>query len=105
MSDLMALYRCFDRAGRLLYVGVSLNPIGRIAQHRGNSRWFEGVARVDIEWLPNRAAAIAAEAVAIARELPLWNVVRPAADLSDADAALLYRLEQQRVLNQQSGSA
>lgn len=69
-----ALYRHFDAAGRLLYVGVSLNAINRLSQHRDNAHWFNDIARVTIKWLPTRSSALAAEAVAIATERPMHNI-------------------------------
>ncbi len=72
-----ALYRHFDAAGRLLYVGISLNTIQRTAQHKHGARWFARIARIDIEWLESRAAALTAEAIAIAKEAPECNVMRP----------------------------
>jgi hypothetical protein len=72
-----ALYRHFDAAGALLYVGISLNSIQRTSQHRHGAKWFEQIARISIEWLPSRNDALTAETIAIAREGPLWNVVRP----------------------------
>lgn len=73
-----ALYRHFSADGRLLYVGISLNTVQRTAQHRNGAHWFRDIARIDIEWLPERASALASEAVAIATENPLWNLARPA---------------------------
>lgn len=67
------LYRHFDAAGRLLYVGISLHALHRLAQHRG-SPWYAQIARVDIEVHPSRTAALCAEARAIAQERPLFNV-------------------------------
>ncbi len=75
-----ALYRHFDAAGRLLYVGISFNSIQRTAQHRHGAHWFESIARIEIEWHPTRAAALAAEAIAIAKDAPAHNIAgrRPA---------------------------
>lgn len=71
------LYRHFDSADKLLYVGISLNSIKRLQQHRFNSNWFLQIARVEIEWHSTRVAALTAEAIAIARENPMWNIARP----------------------------
>lgn len=68
-----ALYRHFDRQGRLLYVGVSLNAVNRLSQHRDAS-WFQEIERITIRWLPTRESALVAEAVAIATERPIHNV-------------------------------
>lgn len=72
-----ALYRHFDADGSLLYVGVSLHSMRRLAQHMSGSEWHHQIAAVQIQWLPTRAAAFAAEAIAIAREMPVWNTARP----------------------------
>jgi excinuclease UvrABC nuclease subunit len=71
-----ALYRHFDASGTLLYVGISLNAFQRLAQHRADSHWFSQITRVEIEWLDSRSLALEAEANAITRELPRFNVQR-----------------------------
>lgn len=70
-----ALYRHFDKDGRLLYVGISLNAVARLAQHRGVAHWFRSIARIEIEWHPTREDACAAEIEAIREELPMHNVI------------------------------
>ena len=70
-----SLYRHFDRDGRLLYIGISLNAIARLAEHRDTSHWFSQIARVEIEPYPTRKAALAAELEAIRTENPLYNIV------------------------------
>jgi hypothetical protein len=72
-----ALYRHFDAAGALLYVGISMNTIQRTAQHKHGAKWFQRIARIDIEWHPTRSAALTAEAIAIAKENPECNQQRP----------------------------
>lgn len=67
------LYRHRDEAGRLLYVGISLNALTRLRQHQAGSGWFQKIARVDIETHPSRSAALAAENRAIRNEAPLYN--------------------------------
>lgn len=69
-----ALYRHFDAAGQLLYVGISLSAVHRLAQHRQTAHWFDRIARIEIEWHESRAAALAAEIIAIRRESPQCNV-------------------------------
>lgn len=71
-----ALYRHFDSAGRLLYIGISLSVVTRLSQHK-NSRWFEDIRRIEVQWLPTRREAQHAEAVAIWNEKPKWNRQRP----------------------------
>lgn len=74
-----ALYRHFDAAGALLYVGISLSVVQRLQQHKRAAGWFGEIARVDVQWHPTREAALAAERAAICAEGPSWNVVRPKA--------------------------
>lgn len=73
MSERTSLYRHFDKDGRLLYVGVSLSAISRLAQHRDSSHWFSEIASVNVEWFESRELALAAERVAVAKEKPLHN--------------------------------
>jgi predicted GIY-YIG superfamily endonuclease len=69
-----ALYRFYDAAGRLLYVGVTGDPADRWARHAAEKPWWPDVARHAVQWLPSREAALSAEAAAITVEAPLHNV-------------------------------
>jgi predicted GIY-YIG superfamily endonuclease len=68
------LYRHFDEAGSLLYVGISLSAVNRLSRHSHGSRWFSEIARVEIEKFGTREAAHEAETEAIRRERPKYNV-------------------------------
>jgi hypothetical protein len=68
-----ALYRHFDSAGTLLYVGISISAANRLSQHMHGSPWAREIASMTIEHHDSRAAAEAAERVAIKAEKPLWN--------------------------------
>jgi transcriptional regulator with XRE-family HTH domain len=68
------LYRHFDAAGRLLYVGVALGPVARLQQHASQSSWVRDIARMTIERFPTRTAAEQAERDAIRVEQPVHNV-------------------------------
>lgn len=68
------LYRHFDAAGELLYVGISLSAISRLGQHAAVSPWFKDITNVTIETLPSREEALAAERVAIKTERPKFNI-------------------------------
>lgn len=68
-----ALYRHFDKDGQLLYVGISLSHVARLAQHRDGSPWYEDIAHVTIEWHKTRVEAELAETKAIGREAPKYN--------------------------------
>jgi predicted GIY-YIG superfamily endonuclease len=71
----VALYRHFDTDGVLLYVGISNNPSTRSQSHHRHSAWTDFVAREEVEWLPDRDTASAAERDAIKAERPLFNGV------------------------------
>jgi excinuclease UvrABC nuclease subunit len=68
-----ALYRIYDRAGRLLYVGISEDVEQRIVQHARTAGWVDEMASMTVESYPTRPAALAAELDAIHTEWPLWN--------------------------------
>jgi hypothetical protein len=68
------LYRQFDAAGELLYVGISRSAMARLGQHLSVSPWAEYITTVKIETLPSREEALAAERVAIQTEHPKFNI-------------------------------
>jgi predicted GIY-YIG superfamily endonuclease len=68
-----ALYRFFDTEGELLYVGITVNPGTRWAEHK-NKPWWSGVASATLEQFPSRDAAEEAEITAIRAENPRYNV-------------------------------
>jgi hypothetical protein len=67
-----ALYRHYDAEGRLLYVGISLSAVQRLAQH-ADKDWSADIRRVEIEMHPDRGTAEAAEKAAIKAESPIHN--------------------------------
>jgi hypothetical protein len=67
------LYRHFDAAGALLYVGISLSALNRLVAHIDDSAWYWSIAKVTIKVHPTREAAEAAERKAIRNERPLFN--------------------------------
>ena len=67
------VYRLYDAAGALLYVGQSGRPGVRFDEHRTLSVFGDLIARMDIAHYPNRPAGIAAEAAAIVAEAPRFN--------------------------------
>lgn len=70
-----SLYRHFAGDGSLLYVGIALSWPARTKSHVRQSRWFDQVAKVEIERFPTREAALEAERAAIKSERPTFNVV------------------------------
>ena len=87
MSRRTAVYRLYDATDVLLYIGVANRPDERWGTHR-NKPWWSQVARTEIEWHPNRDAALRCEAVAIREENPLHNQVIPNLDGSTRGSRL-----------------
>lgn len=73
-GKLSVLYRCYDAAGALLYVGVTYRLAARKSQHRKKWPWFADVARIDTHEFYWRRDAEAAELRAIRFEGPRYNV-------------------------------
>lgn len=67
------LYRCFDAADRLLYIGVTSGMAARFRQHGKDSEWWGDVERVETVSFPQRHLAFDAERAAIVAEQPLHN--------------------------------
>lgn len=70
-----ALYRLYDAAGDLLYIGVTSLPKARWHNHKRERSWWPQVARKDLEWHPNRSAALLAEKRAVETEWPRYNTI------------------------------
>lgn len=69
-----SLYRHYNSANELLYVGVSLSSLQRLGQHAQHSDWFKSIASMKIEHFETREMALEAERSAIIRERPLHNI-------------------------------
>ncbi|WP_309318867.1 GIY-YIG nuclease family protein [Streptomyces salinarius] len=69
-----AVYRLRDRAGRMLYIGMTNNPEQRWYFHE-RRHWWHQVTDRDVQWYPDRATARRMEAAAIKSEAPLHNSV------------------------------
>lgn len=73
------VYRIFDEAGCLLYVGCSINAFARVPQHKHeNQPWWGQARRVDIDRYPSKRIARGVEAAAIANEAPMYNRAKEA---------------------------
>lgn len=68
-----AVYQHLDADGRILYIGVSINPMARFGQHRGCSPWVLQVATITVEWFDSQAAAYAEERRLVAIHQPPMN--------------------------------
>lgn len=68
------VYRLFDDAGRLIYIGSTMEPEGRVEHHRKNMWWGPQIKRMSFKVYPDRQSGIEAEAHAIRTENPRWNI-------------------------------
>lgn len=70
-----ALYRFFDEADQLLYVGITGNPEKRWADHRrfAATAWWPIAARVLVDWYDTREEAATTELRIIRTKAPLYN--------------------------------
>lgn len=83
-----SVYRCYDDQGHLLYVGMSVDPVKRIASHRRYAVWLPRMARWTTEWFPDRATARAEELRAMREESSAHNqegLTMPALGLASRD--------------------
>jgi predicted GIY-YIG superfamily endonuclease len=72
-----AVYRYWDSAGQLLYVGVTKHPGRRRSQHKLRSPWFAAATEESVIWFPDAQSASLAEQDAIREERPLHNRMQP----------------------------
>jgi predicted GIY-YIG superfamily endonuclease len=70
-----ALYRHYDKNNHLLYVGISLNPLKRLTEHKSSAsaKWVTAIAHITVEWFPSLSLAETAERLAIQTEGPTYN--------------------------------
>jgi GIY-YIG catalytic domain len=68
------LYRMWDTDRRLLYAGISRNPVERWAKHRLLKPWWPEVDLIGYALYPTEWKALTAEVVAIRTELPRYNI-------------------------------
>lgn len=74
MRKTYVLYRFYDHADVLLYVGLTADPGRRITQHRSTKSWWPQVSRVELEHFETMNEVRTAESIAIRDEAPLYNV-------------------------------
>lgn len=69
------LYRLYDRAGTLLYVGITSKPLNRLREHRQQPWWPEvDLVKLRLERFESRNAVLLAERTTIQAEHPLYNI-------------------------------
>jgi excinuclease UvrABC nuclease subunit len=69
------VYRLYDAAGVLLYVGCTYDPRTRRSNLRLTAPWFKDVATFRLTIYPNRGHALQVERAVIAAEHPRYNVI------------------------------
>ena len=74
-SGRTTLYRLFNAEGDLLYVGITSEGLTRLNQHQREKHWFYEVAEAKLEHFTSRDVALRAEARAISREHPRYNLM------------------------------
>lgn len=79
------LYRCFDAAGRLLYIGITRRGMNRAIDHH-EKPWWDEVATMTWQRFATRAEVMAAERDAIMSEAPAYNIAHKAATVEVANA-------------------
>lgn len=67
------VYRLFDAAGALLYVGITCDVTTRMYQHSKEQPWWDEVDNRSVEEVLTRADAFFLEAAAILAERPRYN--------------------------------
>ena len=85
-----ALYRHWDEEGDLLYIGISLSAVARLAQHSQKSHWHNQIANMTVEWFDSRADALNAEREAIQSERPKFNKKHNAANDNQPEPEVVY---------------
>lgn len=68
------LYRLYDYAGELLYIGITGDWERRRAEHAADKEWWRRVQQVALAEFPSRAEAMNAERIAIRTEHPTYNI-------------------------------
>lgn len=73
-SEDTAVYRLYDAAGRLLYVGMGRNPMNRWSSHADQHAWWPQVVTFTVLWHTTRKEAAADERHALRNEAPVHNI-------------------------------
>jgi hypothetical protein len=73
-SGAHSVYRAYDAAGELLYIGITNGGPRRLGGHARSSEWWPLVATVRIEHAESRCHALWLEEKAIWDEQPQFNI-------------------------------
>lgn len=67
------VYRCYDAADQLIYIGCAFTAKARFAQHRQRTEWWSEVDRIEQEPVTGRRAALTHERALIEQHEPKHN--------------------------------
>ena len=98
-----ALYRLFNDADVLLYVGVANRPPERLGTHLSLKRWWSHVDRIEVEWHPTRRDALLAERQSVIAESPLYNILIPGPDGGSKGAVVRLGVPEIALSSERSG--
>lgn len=93
MTTVHVLYRFYDNADQLLYVGLTINPGRRMEKHRDTKPWWGEVTKVTMAQYPDLPALQGAERAAIKAEKPLHNIRMNGANGKPAPLAITVEKE------------
>lgn len=68
-----ALYRLYNAANEVIYIGTSYKPADRLKQHRDLKWWWPQVKRHEVIWFPDQFFAERVELEMIGIEKPIHN--------------------------------
>lgn len=69
------LYRMYDVAGNVLYIGRTIQPLSRLQNHKSEKDWWEHVRHISLEHFGSAEELRRAELEAIENEHPIHNVI------------------------------
>ena len=87
------LYRMFDEADQLLYIGVTRHLIRRKSKHKKSKAWYGDVSRITCEPFTSRIVAEDAELEAIQTENPRYNIAGKSRPFTQSCDAMFERWE------------
>ncbi|WP_080128042.1 MULTISPECIES: GIY-YIG nuclease family protein [unclassified Actinoplanes] len=88
--DPCCIYRFYNDAGVLLYVGITGSPSVRFESHRANSAWWgqADLTRTLVYWRETKGHAEAEEIAAIIVKRPVFNIAhRPGPRITNRQPA------------------
>ncbi|AER47605.1 endonuclease [Mycobacterium phage DS6A] len=72
-SETFTVYRVYNAAGALLYVGSTIDCAARMYQHARGADWWADAARIELTHCPTREGMFDVERYAIWTERPIHN--------------------------------